>query len=358
LSIYVEARGHRNVRRVMVFASGDNPVWQKLSALETQARRAIPTSRLKAPVAGHGDPDTPPPPSPPAQWPSKAHDLLGVSRPVLAKWQAGGAANVANAYVQIRELRKALDAFGRERTDALQRDAMNLSDRLADYLTSAEAGEPVRESGVKLGYRDANDVRQALERLFHRAHPLFKRPWSTAEVAKNELRHLQGVHSVWMKRGADMYLRCMMDFRYVVDFQEGHAIRVKLEVPMISSDGPNDPNGAASEHETYDGWIMMTQTGRIFLTFETRNGDARADFIFMIIDNWPRQGEGKGWRAGSYLTAGQDNDNQAVNSYLLMRRAMAGEQVQPRKVVRDVDDEFAVIAGQAVKLALEGGPAA
>jgi hypothetical protein len=351
LSIYVEARGHRHVRRVMVFASADNPVWKRLSSLERQAKQAILTSRLRPPA---DEPDEAIAAS--AKWrsPSKPYDLLGVSRPVFTKWQYGEAPNVSNAYGQIRALHNAVKDFGKAQAK-LEAETLNLCDRLDAFLESAVDDEPVRDSGVKLGYRDENDVRQALDRLFHRAYPLFKRPWASADAAKNELRHLQGLHCAWMKRGRDMYLRCTMDFRYAVSFREGHAIRVKLDVPMISGGRRNaGRDGATPGHAAYDGWIMLTQAARIFLTFETRSGDARSDFVFMIIDNWPRQTDtaDEEWRTGSYLTADQDNDKRAASAYLLMRRAALDEDISPRKVVRG-SEEFLAIERQATQLGLE-----
>lgn len=335
-SIYEEARSQRHVRRIMVFMCDDNPLWADMALLEKQSRRRIATERLVRDTKAHSE-----------KTPTKRFDLLGVSRTYFTKWQDGQLEDVSSAYRQIHALRDAVVQAG-DASPQYHDRASSIVKAMQAFLDSASADAAVTASGKALGYRDDNAVRMALDRLFHRHHPLFKKPYlNSAETAAHELKRIDGLHQTWMRRGPDLFLQCSMDFRYAVELPEGHAIRVRLDVPLINAPR-RSAHGVGSDrapHTPYDGWVMLTQTSRMFLTFETRHADSRGDLISMIIDNWPDHDQ---WRGGSYLTANQDNGRRTVSDLVLLRSLSASETVELR-VVRKGHAEFAELASQAMQ---------
>jgi hypothetical protein len=337
-SIYEDARSQRHVRRIMAFATDDNPLWSRLAAFERLTGSVIATERL---LPGSGTDSN--------GVPSKPYDLLGVSRTYFGKWRDGEQSDVSSAFRQIRALREALVRAG-DMHPAHRVIATSLVQVISAYLATSEADAPIRESGLALGYRSIDDVRMAIDRLFHRRYPLFKRPYlRNAETASEEVKQLRGLNIAWMRRGPDLFLQCTMDFRYAVELPEGHCIRVKLDVPIINDHGrtKKDKRPATPRHTPYDGWIMLIQHARVFLTFETRHGDSRSDCIFMIIANWA---DPDGWRGGNYLTAHQDNERQAAADVVLLTAAEHCDDLE-LGVVRRGDAAFDELQARAAKMA-------
>ena len=320
LNIFDEARGQRHVRRVMVFMSKDNPLWDLLATFEKLAGKLVPTERLSI-KPGSG--------SVAGKVTSEKFDLLGVSRTYFEKWRDGHLDDVASAFRQVRNLKMAIEIV-RVAAPERSNEAMDLTQRIDSFLRSAEQDEPVRDSGLALGYRSANAVRMALDKAFHRRYPMFKKPFlESAETATMELAQIQGQHLAWMRRGRDLFLQCAMEFRYAVELPQGHVIRVKLDVPLIHGKPGGQPTSKGA-HTPYDGWVMLSQNSRVFLTFETRHDDSRSDCIFMIIDNWPAEG---GWRGGTYLTADQGNARGPASDLVLLRQ-VADDETYELKVIR------------------------
>lgn len=309
--------------------SKDNPLWGLLAMLEQLSGAPIPASRLVSWSL---------PSSKGKGLPSKPYDLLGVSRTYYTEWHDGEQTDVASAFHQIRALRDAIKD-NVDWTPVKSTQAGKIVKAIDDYLLTAEEDRPVRESGVALGYADANAVRMALDRIFHRRFPLFKKPFlESAEKAAIELSRMKGRHHAWMRRGEDLYLQCSMDFRYAVELPEGHAIRVRLDVPLIHAP-VGEEAALATPHTLYDGWVLLSQNSRVFLSFETRYDDSAADCIFMIIGNW---GSAGGWRFGSYLTADQDNFGREANGLVLLRQ-LETKEASVLKTIRRGTPEFELL---------------
>lgn len=310
----------RNKKRAMLFMSEDNPVWGLIQRLERLAGQHVRASSLsvarrdRSATAASGGPVVV----------SKPYEVLGISRTLFDEWKAGHVERSSSVQGQIESLRQALLEVGRAAGDnGPNQLALGISETLSSFLKTLEVLGPVQDSARALGM-EGDRSRIALDKAFDREHPMFRMPYFQDEAAaRAELNNIRGHHLVWLQRDS-LFLQCTLRIRYAVELTGGYAVRAKMNIPIIrpTSDlvAQSTRLGRPIPHTEYDGWLMCSQASRLFFAFETRQGQSsRSDFVFVIVENWPHDGD---WRLGRYLTAGQENAQHVATDLLLMQQTL------------------------------------
>lgn len=357
----------RNKKRTMLFMSDDNPVWEQIQLLEFRIGSSVraaplsPAKRAKDHVKSASVQR-----ASGAFTESKPYEVLGISRTLFDEWKTGHVERPSSVVTQIEALRRALLQVGRlAGDDGPHQQALNISETLERFLETLSQTGPVQASAQALGI-EGDRARIALDKAFDRSQPMFRMPYFADEsAARSELNNVRGHHLVWLRRGA-IFLQCTLRIRYAVELTGGYAIRAKLNIPIIRPASDLIAQSALLNrpvpHTEYDGWLMCSQAARLFFAFETRQEQSsRSDFVFLIVDNWPRD---DGWRCGRYLTAGQDNAQDVASNLLLMQQVVEPEgdaEGEPDRIafmrhelriVRPADAKHAELMAQAAALGI------
>jgi hypothetical protein len=289
-----------------VLLLGPHVLWTDLQALEQALGVALGSSRQSDRRPGDA---------------RHAYQWLGVARQTRDAWVAGRGVSddgLRDALVRLRAAvwcHKAL--ADQRRCGGLFEPVVQRIDAL---LTTIDDNVSVLRFGAALGL-EADDTRRRLDMAYDQAHPLFKLPYiGSARTAEKALQGLRGTHLTWLMRGDSRILQCPTRFRYVVRLQGGYVVRVKLNVPKVSAT-PDELNGAdharwVPPHIEYDGYVMLFQPGRIFLSFETREVGQDSDLLHAVIERYHTRDH---YRTGHYLTVDQDNGQSPIAERLLMQ---------------------------------------
>ena len=321
----------RNKKRTMLFMSDDNPIWGLVQQLERRVGRHVRAVPLSAAKRSRSAPETRTASrsaalalGDPSFVASKPYEMLAISRTLFDEWKSGRVERGSSVQAQIESLRQSLLAVGAVAgDDGPHQQALGIADTLSRFLVTLSQIGPVQTSARSLGM-EGDRARIALDKAFDREQPMFRMPYFADEAAaRAELNNIRGHHLVWLQRDK-LFLQCTLRIRYAVELTGGHAIRAKLNIPIIrpTSDlvAQSGRLGRPIPHTEYDGWLMCSQASRLFFAFETRQGQSsRSDFVFVIVENWPQDGH---WRSGRYLTAGQENAQQVASDTLVMRQVL------------------------------------
>ncbi|MGY4828396.1 hypothetical protein ACVNIS_07460 [Sphaerotilaceae bacterium SBD11-9] len=337
----------RATKKLQLFLSVDNPVWKPLAALDAMAPSGLTAKhkengnpRGEAHEPGADDAGT-------KVLISTCSRLLGLTGQWRRRHLAGHIPSQEKLTHRIKDLLarlKSLEPHTRHDSHAPLDSLASLLEvqtRISDFLTSLRSGDAVYVAGHALGL-SVDECQKALDRILYAQRPFLRAfdgsPDSSA-AADEAFRQLGGVYYAWLRRGEPesqqaehLYLKCALRVRYVLKLDGGHALRIKLNVPVVDPT-PHDLQLARLLHDElplieYDGFVHRRE--RCFWVLEERTLRADGDLISIITT---KARDRRGRLSGRYLTVGQDPDASIVHDTIVIERI-------PEEVFADADDEM------------------
>ena len=280
---------------------------------------------------------------------STREEVLGISTETLRKMANGNLAKgnrvtstVACNLMRFAERAEYKQAFLAERhperiTKRTREAVASLKDiasKIQEDNIQQSRGEGIDnyEFGRILGMSRA-DVQKAIAGSIHNAKPLLKIFYLEGEDPNSEFGLVEGVYYLWMLRSHSMgdmtsrqlWMRCGLHVRHVVDVHSQSVIVAKLNIPALKSDRVQEGNGNSGQsHHQYDG-VISIRDKRYFWSFEKRV-PVQEDLIHIISE--PGKNRKRVAFAGYYLTVDQDPDQTITTGAAIIRMPLSKPDVE------------------------------
>lgn len=315
-----------NAHRKHVLLLAENELWNTVEEIEKAFRERIDTATAKSSSRRSEERKL-----------SSKEEVLGISTETLRKMANGSlakgnrvtntvACNLMGLAERAEYKLEFLAVKHPERITARTRQAVGKLKEIATEIQkdniSQTRGEGMGnyEFGRILGMNRAA-VQKAIAASIHNVKPLLKIFYVDEE---SELDQLKGAYYLWMQRShfeedgkpyRQIWMRCGLQVRHLVDVNSQSVIVAKLNIPALKSDRVQEASGASGQaHHQYDG-VVSIREGRYFWSFEKRV-QIQEDLIHFITE--PGKQKGLAF-AGYYLTVDQDPGRTITTGAALIR---------------------------------------
>lgn len=317
-------------KKLYIFFSPRNPLWQRIRELETIHRRFVAD-----------EPDASPSKFPSGNspfLPSEPHRLLATNHQTYRERSQGRFSRRNDSEVLIRHLAQSLKAYAGSVRDKRATELAAMIDRFLNELT-LQPNLSAYESAEALDL-DMIETQRIFDEYHYKTKVLLGNAYYSS-FAEADAAHVSIGRLFWMylrrrkHDGTPFWLRGTVHLRYALQTPGGWVLRVKAHIPKVNPTKSDisacQRKGRGHPFVENDGFVHSTG-GQVWWLMEQRHAtDVALDYFTLVTGlRSPRHGreEGEGTSgpayAGQYLTTDQNGRRPIISDVAFLQSADDG----------------------------------